>query len=124
MQSIRAAYRADPHGVGELMRRNERFVFFRPIADNAFPRSGLGMALLPETGAATDKSVLPGGDVLLVSTLVPDARGRPRPFDRIMLDQDMGAAIQGAARADLYLGVGPVALIWLIYWVLTGFRKH
>ena len=23
----------------------------------------------------------------------------------------------------LYLGVGPVALIWIIYWVLTGFRK-
>jgi len=23
----------------------------------------------------------------------------------------------------LYLGVGPVALIWMIYWVLTGFRK-
>ena len=23
----------------------------------------------------------------------------------------------------LYLGVGPVALIWTIYWVLTGFRK-
>jgi len=23
----------------------------------------------------------------------------------------------------LYLGVGPVALIWILYWVLTGFRK-
>ena len=23
----------------------------------------------------------------------------------------------------LFLGVGPVALLWLIYWVLTGFRK-
>jgi hypothetical protein len=23
----------------------------------------------------------------------------------------------------LYFGVGPVAVIWLIYWVLTGFRK-
>ena len=23
----------------------------------------------------------------------------------------------------LYLGVGPVALIWIIYWVLSGFRK-
>ena len=24
----------------------------------------------------------------------------------------------------LYIGVGPVALIWIIYWVLTGFRKN
>ena len=24
----------------------------------------------------------------------------------------------------LYLGVGPVALIWILYWVLTGFRKR
>jgi hypothetical protein len=23
----------------------------------------------------------------------------------------------------LYYGVGPVALIWIIYWVLTGFHK-
>ena len=23
----------------------------------------------------------------------------------------------------LYLGVGPVAFIWIIYWVVTGFRK-
>lgn len=24
----------------------------------------------------------------------------------------------------IYLGVGPVALIWTIYWVVTGFRKR
>ena len=24
----------------------------------------------------------------------------------------------------LYLGVGPVAVIWIIYWVFTGFRKR
>lgn len=24
----------------------------------------------------------------------------------------------------LYLGVGPVAIIWIIYWVFTGFRKR
>ena len=24
----------------------------------------------------------------------------------------------------LFLGVGPVAIIWIIYWVLTGFRKR
>ena len=23
----------------------------------------------------------------------------------------------------LYLGLGPVAVIWIIYWVFTGFRK-
>ena len=23
----------------------------------------------------------------------------------------------------LYLGPGPVAIVWLVYWVLTGFRK-
>jgi len=24
----------------------------------------------------------------------------------------------------LYLGVGPVALVWIVYWVLTGFRRN
>ncbi len=23
----------------------------------------------------------------------------------------------------LYLGIGPVAIVWILYWVLTGFRK-
>ena len=23
----------------------------------------------------------------------------------------------------LYLGLGPVAVVWVVYWVLTGFRK-
>jgi hypothetical protein len=24
----------------------------------------------------------------------------------------------------LYLGVGPVAVVWIVYWVFTGFRKR
>ena len=24
----------------------------------------------------------------------------------------------------LYLGLGPVAVVWIVYWVLTGFRKR
>jgi hypothetical protein len=24
----------------------------------------------------------------------------------------------------LYIGLGPVAIIWMVYWVLTGFRKR
>ena len=23
----------------------------------------------------------------------------------------------------LYLGIGPVAIVWILYWVVTGFRK-
>ena len=23
----------------------------------------------------------------------------------------------------LYFGIGPVAIVWILYWVLTGFRK-
>ena len=38
----------------------------------------------------------------------------------------MAAYIQpweGDLSRYLYLGVGPVAFIWIIYWVVTGFRK-
>ena len=24
----------------------------------------------------------------------------------------------------LYLGLGPVVIVWIVYWVLTGFRKR
>ena len=24
----------------------------------------------------------------------------------------------------LYIGLGPVAVVWMVYWVLTGFRKR
>lgn len=23
----------------------------------------------------------------------------------------------------LYLGLGPVAIVWMVYWIITGFRK-
>jgi hypothetical protein len=46
---------------------------------------------------------------MLVQTETADYAGTPRPFDRIMFDQDTGGAIRAAGRGDIYMGVGAAA---------------
>jgi len=103
---IREVHARDPSRVEGLMRRNDRFVFFRTHDGEQWPRASLGMPLTPECSLATDKSIFPPGGMVLVVTTLPDGAGGQEPFCRLMLDQDSGGAIKGPGRADLYLGVG------------------
>jgi membrane-bound lytic murein transglycosylase A len=109
MQTIRAAHRRDPARVETLMRRNDRFVYFRVLEAGAWPLGSLGAPLTPESSIATDKRVFPPGGVVLVDTELVDATGRRTPYRRFMLDQDTGGAIETPGRADIFMGVGPEA---------------
>ena len=104
MQAIVAAWEQDPAAVEALMRRNDRYVYFREIAADAWPASSLGIALTPEASIATDKTCFPAGAPALVITEIDGA-----PFVRLVFDQDSGGAIVGPGRADIYIGAGPQA---------------
>lgn len=109
MQEIRRIHEANADLVSELMKDNDRFVFFEPIEPSRFPRSALGIPLTPEVSLATDRACFPPGALVLVSTHVSSPDGQAEPFVRFMVDQDTGGAIQGAGRADIYLGIGAEA---------------
>ncbi len=107
MQSIRAWARAHPLQVQHMLDANPRVVFFRttPLdgADRG-PVGALGVPLTAMRSIAVDKRLLGLGLPIWVSTEVGG-----RPLRRLMFAQDVGSAIQGALRGDLFFGTGHAA---------------
>ncbi len=111
LQNIRAWLIAHPGDAKRLMDRNESYVFFRPAPDSSTrfgPPGALGVALTAGRSAAVDKSFVPLGLPLFVATSVPDGR----VWRHLVLAQDLGSAIDGPARVDVFLGAGAPAEAW------------
>lgn len=100
--------RADEVRGRAMMQNNASFAFFRE-ADGASALSALGCALAAGRSLAVDT----GYHALGLPVFV-DAPGllhgvQRRPFRRLMIAQDVGSAIRGAERGDIYFGSGEVA---------------
>jgi membrane-bound lytic murein transglycosylase A len=109
MQAIRDWLRANPAEAQELMRRNPRYVFFRELASADTPDGPIGahgVALTPGRSLAVDRRFVPLGVPLWLDTTDPDGR----PLRRLMVAQDVGGAIQGPVRGDIFFGAGEAAL--------------
>ena len=91
---------------GAVLDACENYVYFRR-ADTA-PTGAGGVALTPMISVAADPAHYPLGAVLLAE--VPNANKPGVKETRILLVQDVGAAIKGKGRLDLYTGVGSSAL--------------
>jgi membrane-bound lytic murein transglycosylase A len=111
MQSIRNWLDAHPSQAKAMMDQNESYVFFR-VADESDPALGppgtMGVDLTAGRSAAVDKNFLPLGAPLFVDSTVPDGR----IWQHLVLAQDLGSAISGPARVDIFLGAGPAAADW------------
>ncbi len=107
MQSIRAWAHMHPNGVQQMLDADPRVVFFRasPL-DNPQrgPLGALGVPLTAMRSVAVDKRLLDLGMPLWLSTSVGG-----RPLQRLVFAQDVGGAIRGALRADLFFGTGEAA---------------
>ncbi len=93
----------------KIMNANERYVFFKTAEGGA--RGVLDMKLTPYHSLATDPRVLPTGSLLYYVTRFPvlDASGAVsgwRKEAHFAVSQDIGEAIAGALRADVYFGEG------------------
>jgi membrane-bound lytic murein transglycosylase A len=104
--------RENPGELADLFSYNERYIFFREVE-----RKPIGSLEVPVTSGrtiATDPDIFPRGALAFIRARKPvfDASGqisRWVPFSRFVLNQDMGAAIKGPGRADLFCGEGPEA---------------
>ncbi len=106
MQSIRAWLAAHPEQAAQIMDQNPSFVFFREIdglPDDEGPPGALGAALTPGRSIAVDRHFLPLGAPVFVVTTDPLTHA---PFRRLMQAQDLGGAIRGPVRADIFWGWG------------------
>ncbi len=108
-QSIRAWLEAHPERARAIMDQNPSYVFFRTapqLADAAGPPGALGVSLTPGRSIAVDRSFLPLGAPVWLDTTDPVSRA---PLQRMTVAQDLGSAITGPLRADLFFGSGNTA---------------
>lgn len=109
MQSISAWLHSHSAQATEVMNQNPSFVFFREvigIRPEDGPPGALGVALTPGRSAAVDRAYIPLGAPLWIDTTEPVAGAK---FQRLMLAQDIGGAIKGPVRADIFWGWGKEA---------------
>ena len=95
-----------------LMRRNLSFVFFKLIGefDPALgPIAGAGVPLTPLRSIAVDRTIWSYGLPFWIEADLPWETDSSSPFRRLMIAQDTGSAIVGAARADIFMGGGDAA---------------
>ena len=99
---------ASEEEVSDYLRRNESFVFFAAIDHN--PHGSLDVEVTGGRSLATDKTLFPRAALVFVEAELPRSpEEAAQPFRQFLFDQDTGGAIRTAGRADIYLGIGPLA---------------
>ena len=116
MAELRSWIEAHGQGPGdagtELMRKNRSYIFFRfddGLPPDAGPVGAAGVSLTAMRSLAVDRNVWSYGLPFYVAADVPWLSDVATPLRRLMIAQDTGSAIVGAARADIFFGTGPAA---------------
>ncbi len=93
-----------------VMDQDRRYVFFRLERDDGAPPSGAaGVRLIPGRAVAIDPGLHRMGDLFWIDAQAPALPGAFPVYRRLVVALDIGSAIRGGARADLYLGEGDAA---------------
>ncbi|MEM9207147.1 MAG: MltA domain-containing protein [Pseudomonadota bacterium] len=111
-ESIKSWMRANPKLALRYKERNESFVFFRELTglqDNLGPVGGEGVQLTAQRSLAVDRSLYAYGLPFWIETELPKRGREGGRFHNLMIAQDTGAAIKGAARGDIFWGSGSSA---------------
>jgi len=106
LQSIRAWLAAHPDKVADVLDQNPSYVFFREVNDlrpDQGPPGALGVPLTPGRSIAVDRSFIPLGVPVFVATTDPVTGA---PWRRLAIAQDVGGAIRGPVRTDIFFGWG------------------
>lgn len=104
MQVIRAWLKSHPNDADTVMNANRSYVFFsqQPLGDADLGANGAqGVPLTPKASLAVDRREHALGTPFFVAG--------PYPLGRLMVAQDVGGAIRGVIRGDVYFGHGQKA---------------
>jgi membrane-bound lytic murein transglycosylase A len=110
MQGIKEWLRADKERGNKMMWENKSYVFFRLLDGKEGedgPIGAQGVSLTPGRSLAVDPSYHALG--LPVFVEAPEIKGDGTPFRQLMIAQDVGSAIKGVERGDIYWGSGDEA---------------
>jgi membrane-bound lytic murein transglycosylase A len=93
-----------------VMDLDPRYVFFRLQPDDGGPPAGAaGVRLIPGRALAVDPAAHQMGELLWIDAQAPALPGAFPVYQRLAVALDIGSAIKGDTRADLYLGEGEAA---------------
>lgn len=107
MQGIKKWARDNPARLAEMLHANPSYVFFRELPPSqGGPVGALGVPLSAQRSIALDPRFAPLGAPVFLATTYPNTT---QPLRRLVLAQDTGGAIKGAARADFFWGFGDEA---------------
>jgi len=113
MSGLRAWLEANPGQRDALFKENRSFIFFREIEINdpaAGPIGATGLPLISGRSLAIDPAYVPYGfPVFVTSQNLADFEEPDRKLARLMIADDTGSAIRGAARGDIFVGSGEAA---------------
>jgi len=108
MARLGAWLRANDARGRTTMQHNASFVFFREVEGQS-ASGALGCPLSPGRSLAVDTGYHALGLPVFVDAPGLLHWGRRLPFRRLMIAQDVGSAIRGAERGDIYFGTGAIA---------------
>lgn len=106
MRSVRAWLVAHADQAPAVMDANPSYVFFREVHEarpDEGPPSTLGVPLTPGRSLAVDRDFVPLGAPVWIDTKDPVTGSK---LQRLMMAQDLGGAIKGPVRADIFFGWG------------------
>jgi len=111
-QAIRSWLAANPDQIQKVLNTDPSFVFFRPLESGDGPFGSANVALTPQHSLAVDRRHLPLHAPVWLSASHPnpvDLAIAEVPFNRLMVAQDTGGAINGEIRGDVFWGFGDEA---------------
>lgn len=108
-KAIKRYLKENPSKAQAILQRNKSFVFFENLKQPA--AVGVkGIALTPGYSLAVDRKWIPIGAPLWLTTKKPDEQEEiNKKFQRLMIAQDVGGAIHGLMRGDIYWGASKKA---------------
>ncbi|MGE0847282.1 MAG: murein transglycosylase A [Flavobacteriaceae bacterium] len=109
---LRDWLKAHPREARAIMRENRSYIFFRRVdaPDALGPVGAQGVPLTPMHSIAVDRAFHTLGTPVYVSGDLPlGPGGAPIRVGDLLIAQDTGAAIKGAARGDIFFGSGEAA---------------
>jgi membrane-bound lytic murein transglycosylase A len=110
--AIRDWLKRNPQRARDVMRRNERYIFFKDTRTGG-AIGAQGVPLTAQRSMAVDTAFTPYGTPIWIDTVRPVVRRQSsESYRRLMIAQDAGAAIQGPARGDVFFGGGAQAAEW------------
>jgi len=106
-RGIKAWVRENGNVGRAVLNANPSYIFFREVPGltrQDGPQGAMGISLTAMRSVAVDNSFVPLGLPVWLETETSDG-----PLKRLMIAQDVGAAVKGAQRADIFFGSGSAA---------------